>query len=315
LTGLCTFGTKPANVNQLQNWPSDKGDFTPLLSGDKFFCNPVSAFITPIAPISVDTAAQPSAGTITDASVNEAFVITDPNANVNDPVAIITPDSGINRFAAGTEGADIVIAGNGATIGITTALDANGNVLNGSGSTFQVDEDYEGSVVANLEGAITGSKVDTSTETFSGNTIADAAPSNTDDFDFYISTGANDDEVEGSAGNDFIRLGAGDDVANAEGGDDVVRLGSGDDVASLGAGNDVVYFTIDQLQGEQVKVITDFDAEGDDKILIDESLEDLVSIDGVGSNVITITLSGDQTGETDVVSEAGTIDEDDIEFV
>jgi len=275
----------------------------------------VSAFITPIAPISVDTAAQPTAGTITEASVNEAFVITDPNANANNPAAIITPDSGINRFAAGTEGADILIAGNGATVGITTALDANGNILDGSGSTFQVDEAYEGSVVANLEGAITGSKVDTSTVTWSGNTIADAAPVGADDFDFYISTGANDDEVEGSAGNDFIRLGAGDDVANAEGGDDVVRLGSGDDLVSLGEGNDIVYLTVDQLQGDQVKVITDFDANGDDKIQINEDLEGLVDIDGLGSNSITITLSGDQTGTTTIVSEGESIDDDDVEFV
>ena len=43
--------------------------------------------------------------------------------------------------------------------------------------------------------------------------------------------------------------------------------------------------------------------------------ENLVEIDGVGTNAITISLSGAQEGLTAIVSEGGTIDEDDIEFV
>jgi len=278
----------------------------------------VSAFITPVAPISVDTAVEPAAGSVTEASSGEAIVVTDPSANVNNPVGIVAPDAGVINIASGTEGADIVVVGDGdATIQIGNAVDANGNPLAGSGSTFQIDDDYQGSVIANLEGAITdGSKVDTSTETFSGNTIADAAPSNAaDEFDFYVNTGAAADEIEGSQGSDFIRAGAGDDVVNAGAGNDIVRLGSGDDLATLGDGDDVAYFTVDQLQGDQTKVITDFDAAGDDKIQIDADLDGLVDIDGLGTNSITINLSGDQSGSTTIVSEGESIDDDDIEFV
>ncbi|WP_413404376.1 MULTISPECIES: calcium-binding protein [unclassified Synechococcus] len=315
--GRSRFCIKPADPNQLQNWPSDKADYLPLLSIDRLLIA-VSAFITSIAPISVDTSVQPPAGTTTEASSGESIVVTDPNANVNDPVEVVAPSTGVVNIAAGTEGADIIVVGDGdAVVEISNAVDANGNPLAGSGSTFQIDENYQGSVVANLEGAITdGSKVDTSTETFSGNTIADAAPSNaTDEFDFYVNTGAADDEIGGSQGSDFIRAGAGDDVVNAGAGNDIVRLGSGDDLATLGEGDDVAYFTIDQLQGDQLKVITDFDVSGDDKIQLDGDLEGLVDIDGLGTNSITINLSGDQSGSTTIVSEGEVIDDDDVEFV
>ena len=73
--------------------------------------------------------------------------------------------------------------------------------------------------------------------------------------------------------------------------------------------------TVDQLQGSSVNIIKDFDSFGDDKIQIDNDLKNLVDIDGVGTNIITITLSGAQTGVTAIVSEGETIDEDDIDFV
>ena len=278
----------------------------------------MSAFIPPIPPISADTAIEPEAGSTTEASSGEVIVVTDPSANVNDPVVVVAPDSGVINISAGTEGADIIIEGDGdATIEIGNAEDSNGNPLAGSGSTFQIEEDYQGSVIANLDGAITdGSQVDTSTETFSGNTIAEAAPSNaSNEYDFYISTGAGDDQVGGSQGNDFIRLGAGDDEFNAGDGNDIVRMGSGDDFGTLGQGDDIIYLTVDQLQGDQVKTVTDFDANGDDKIQIDADLEGLIDIEGFGTDTIIITLSGDQSGTTEFRSLGGTIDEDDVEFV
>ena len=94
-----------------------------------------------------------------------------------------------------------------------------------------------------------------------------------------------------------------------------VRTGSGNDAGTLGAGDDIVYFTVDQLQGDQTKTINDFDASGNDKIQIDKDLKDLVSIEGKGTKAIKISLSGAQTGSTNVVSEGETIDDDDIEFV
>ena len=280
----------------------------------------MSAFVPPVPPTFVGNATQPPAGSVVDASNGEFIAITDPSANANDPTVIIAPDSGLITVSSATEGADIIIEGGGdAVIEIGNAVDAAGNVLGASGSTFQVDNDYEGTVIVNLDGAICDSAVDIETETSTG-TIADALPGSgkyaDQDYEYYINTGAGNDQIEGSQCEDFIRAGAGDDVVNAGAGDDLVRLGSGDDLVTLGDGNDAVYFTVDQLQGEQGKVITDFDAEGgDDKILIDENLQDLVTIDGLGSNAITIILDGAQTGITDVLSEGNTIDADDVEFV
>ena len=66
---------------------------------------------------------------------------------------------------------------------------------------------------------------------------------------------------------------------------------------------------------EEGNTVTDFDANGNDKIQIDSNLEGLVSITGQGTNKITISLSGAQTGTTTVESGGQTIDDDDIEFV
>ena len=218
----------------------------------------------------------------------------------------------------------MVVQGDGtAAVAIGNAQSEGGGLLNASGSSFQIAETYKGTVVANLSGAIVdGTKVDISTDTGAGsisanlpgstNSSAFAAPT---EIDYYVNTGAGNDQFEGSKGNDFIRLGAGNDVFNTGAGDDIVRTGSGDDSGTLGAGEDIVYFTVDQLQGTQTKTIKDFDASGNDKIQIDSDLKDLVSIEGQGTKAIKITLSGAQTGTTAVISEGETIDDNDIEFV
>ena len=335
----------------------------------------MSAFITPIAPISVDTAFELVAGTFVEVTAPQSIVATDPNDVPNQPVEIIvlSVDSAEDvaipiLIGSGTEGADIIIDGDGdGTIEIGNAVDANGNTLSASGTTFQVAEDYQGTVIANLDGAITdGTKVDLNTETTSGNTIADAlgvsrlsdalekqaleqlstdfgkltirnfewdqgspefigfdestafaklAPRLVPETDYYINTGAADDQVGGSQGNDFIRLGAGDDTFNAESGDDIVRMGSGNDFGSLGDGDDIAYFTVDQLQGDQTKVITDFDAAGDDKIQINGDIAGLIDINGLGTNSLVIELSGEQSGTTTIISEGESFNIDDIEFV
>ena len=217
----------------------------------------------------------------------------------------------------------MVVTGSG-TAGVTigNATDAAGGELNASGSTFQISDTYQGTVVANLSGAIVdGTKVDVSTDTGNGSIAANLPGTASNAFatsanlDYYVNTGAANDQVEGSKGNDFVRLGAGNDTFNTGAGDDIVRTGSGDDSGTLGAGDDIAYFTVDQLQGNQTKTIKDFDANGNDKIQIESSLKDLVDITGQGTNAIKITLSGAQTGTTAVISEGNTIDDDDIEFV
>ena len=279
----------------------------------------MSTIIQPVTPVSTETATKPSAGTETSVSSGETVAVTDSTGTVT----VKAPPTGVFEVASATDGANIKIGGDGtAGVAIGTAVDANGNPLSGSGTAFQIDSNYKGTAIVNLRGAIAdGTKVDTSLDTGSGS-IADNLPGSDSnafataaDIDFYINTGAANDQVGGSAGNDFIRLGAGDDVFNSEDGDDIVRVGTGNDSGSLGAGNDILYLTVDQLQGDSVNTITDFDANGDDKIQIDADLEGLVDIEGVGTNAITITLSGAQTGTTAIVSEGESIDADDIEFV
>ena len=272
-----------------------------------------------MTPVSTETAITPSAGTETAVSSGETIAVTDSTGTVT----VEVPLTGVFEVTSATDGANVVIEGDGtAIVEIGTAVDANGNPLSGSGTAFQIDEDYQGTVVVNLEGAIVdGTKVDISLDTGSGSIASNLPGSDSNAFatsaeiDFYINTGSANDQVEGSAGNDFIRLGAGDDVFNAGDGDDIVRTGSGDDSGTLGAGDDIAYFTVDQLQGSQTKTFTDFDANGNDKIQIDSDLKDLVSIEGQGTNAIKINLSGTQTGTTSVISEGETIDNDDIEFV
>jgi len=276
----------------------------------------VSTFIQPVTPVSTDAAVKPETGT-TSVSSGTVIAVTDPNSSAATPTILEAPDSGIFEVVSASEGSNIIVEGDGtAALAIGNAVDGAGTKLSASGTTYQIADDYQGSAVVNLNGAITSdTKVDTSTETPEGNTIADNAPTGASGFDFYVKTGAGNDQVEGSSGSDFIRLGAGDDTFNAGAGDDVVRVGLGNDSGSLGAGDDTLYLTVDQLQGVNVNTITDFDANGDDQIQIDADIEDLVEIDGVGTNAITISLSGAQEGVTAIFSEGVTIDEDDIEFV
>ena len=132
-----------------------------------------------------------------------------------------------------------------------------------------------------------------------------------------MNTGSADDEVEGSDAADFVRLGVGDDTFKLGAGNDVLRTGPGNDFGSLGEGDDTLYLTIDQLQGDFTKTISDFDELGDDQILIDvdDDIADNIDISGLGTNEITITLSGDPSGTTTIVSNGETIDDDDVTFV
>lgn len=273
----------------------------------------MSTFIQPVTPVAVEAATKAPAGT-TSASTNEVISVTDSSG----PVVIEAPATGIFEVSSATEGADIQIQGAGtAAVAIGTAT-LGGDKQSAAGTAFQIADEYQGSAIVNFQGAIVdGPKVDLTTATPEGSTIADNAPTGTDSVDLYVKTGAGNDQVQGSSGADFIRLGAGDDVFNAGAGNDVVRVGAGNDSGTLGLGDDILYFTVDQLQGTSTNTITDFDASlaGNDKIQIDAGLEGLVDIDGVGTNAIVINLSGEQSGTTLIVSEGESIDADDIEFV
>lgn len=281
----------------------------------------MSALISAVTPIDVTSVVeQPTAGSTVAVTSGTTFAITDPGT-ANDSVTIDTSNlssSDTVNVALGTESTDVIISGGTGNLVIGTAQ-SGGSTLGAGGSAVQVSDDFEGSVTANLDGAIISDtkKVDTTIESPDGGTIASNAPSNIGALDYYVKGGAGNDELQGSQGVDFIRGGAGDDTINASGGDDIVRLGTGNDIATLGQGDDTVYFTVDQLQGTTTNTITDFDKDGsgDDKIQIDDDLEGRIGIDGVGTDTIVITLSGSETGTTTVKSEGGTIDDDDIEFV
>ena len=277
----------------------------------------MSAIISVVTPIKINTAQLPKAGSI-EAKGGESFVVTDPGSGSDSPVIIDASSSAGFELASGKAGAKIVVEGEGTgNISIGKAQDANGSLLDSSGSQYHIDEEYEGDVTVDLEGSIVGtSKVDLDSDTGTGSgSIAENAPGDAKDIDIYVETGAGDDQVNGTRGADFIRLGAGDDKFNAGAGDDIVRVGTGDDIGTLGKGNDRLYLTIDQMQGESTNTIKDFDSNGDDKIQIEESLEGLTEITGLGSKEIRIILSGAQTGTTTIISEGDTIDDDDIEFV
>lgn len=287
----------------------------------------MSAVIASVAATSTTTAVQPTAGTTSSLNTSTPIVVTDNAATAEEPVVLeVTEGTGTLKLAVGTTGADVIVeAGEGAndaTIEIGLATDENGNILSNSGSSVQVEENYRGSVIVNYEGAIADgtSKVDLTTPTPGGGTIANNAPPTSTSFDnipdFYINAGAGDDQIKGSASNDFIRGGAGSDLINAGAGNDIVRGGADSDLVTLGAGNDVYYFSVDQLIGTSTDTITDFTS-GEDQVQIARNIEGRVSISGFGTKSLVITLSGSETGTTGLESGVnGTaFEEDDVVFV
>jgi len=278
---------------------------------------------------------EPTAGSTSSLNTSAPIVVTDPTATASAPVVLeVTEGTGTLNLAVGTTGADVVVnagaGANDATIQVGLATDAGGNTLANGGSSVQIDPNYGGSVEVNYRGAITdGTKVNTAATASGGGTIADNLPGGAQAFqsnpnafsadntpDYYINTGRGDDQIEGTAGNDFIRGGAGSDLINAGAGNDTVRGGAGSDTVTLGPGNDVYYLTVDQLQGTSTDTITDFTS-GEDQVLIAANIEGRVSISGFGTKALVISLSGSETGTTELVSGVnGTaFQEDDVAFV
>ena len=284
----------------------------------------MSIFITPVPALDAAAAENPAAGSSSTGVSGDSFVVTDPTSG---PIEINGPgDGGAILAASGVNNANVLLDGAvGDEIVITTAFDAAGNALDGSGSVFQVAEDFDGAVIANLDGASTsGATVDLSIETEEG-TIADAAGGTIEegglggDFAYYINGGAGPDQLGGSAGSDFIRGGAGDDRINAGAGDDLVRVGSGSDSVTLGAGADTVYWTVDQFEGDSVNIITDFTS-GEDKIAIEADVFSRVEVDfaedGQSFTVTLLNESGEVEGTTEVISEGDAFEfPDDFQIV
>lgn len=290
----------------------------------------MSVFVPPVIPVTPD----------------EAQIIEENDGiePVSGPI-IVAPGTGNSvelvpigptQIGSGLQGGDILVSGFQDQAGedgvapappvtIGNAKDANGDIINASGTSFQVADNYQGTVTVNLSGAITdGLSVDLDRQTIgngvrgdSGSIADNLPPGESGPFAYYVNTGVADDRVEGSDKADFVRLGVGDDTFKLGAGDDVLRTGPGNDKGSLGEGDDTLYLTIDQLQGDFTKTITDFDELGDDQILIDvaDDIRDNIDISGLGTNEITITLSGDPSGTTTIKSDGETIGDDDVTFV
>lgn len=288
----------------------------------------MSAAIPPVESITADTSIQPTAGGNEQATDGGTYVVTDSATSGSDPTTITAPQEGEFSVAVGTESSNVLVEGDGtATINIgiastSTATAPDGtpvDTLDSQGSSFQVSDDYQGSVVANLSGAIVNgdTKVDTTTPAPGGGTIGDNAPSPDIQVDYYVNTGAGSDQVQGSAGSDFVRAGEGDDTVNAGAGDDIVRLGTGNDTATLGDGADQVYFTVDQLQFDGTKTITDFKS-GEDKLTFAADANPSgysISDDG---QTLTLTFSNDggaTTYTTTIVSQGDGFQDTDLEFL
>ena len=281
----------------------------------------MSVFIPPVAALNAATSQNPAAGfeNAVLPSNGDQFVVTDPTSSNATPNVIVGTGGSTFNVAAGAESSNIWLLGEATdTIIVGNATDASGNLLSGAGSSFQVDSEFQGSVIANLEGAITdGPTVDLATETQFGGTVADAAggviegedgaePLLAGEFSYYFNGGAGNDQIEGSQGSDFIRGGAGNDNIDAGAGDDLVRIGSGDDTVELGAGADVLYWTVDQFEGDSVNTIRDFTS-GEDTIAIEADVFSRVEVEfAEGNQAFTVTLlneAGEVEGTTVVVSE------------
>ncbi|MCH8616671.1 VCBS domain-containing protein [Sphingomonas sp. SM33] len=76
------------------------------------------------------------------------------------------------------------------------------------------------------------------------------------------------DSLTGSAGNDILQGGGGNDVINGGNGNDTITGGTGADQLTGGAGNDIFVFTSPL---NNVDTITDFDANGVDKISLNST--------------------------------------------
>ena len=185
----------------------------------------------------------------------------------------------------GTPG-DILVTGAGTRLNITGPADIQGTNLGGGGLIIETVQGEPGSGAGTTEdfspkridfsssysSPSENINVDTS-QLVGGNetyiplqTILEASGGLATDITFYAHGGSGDDLLTGSAVNDFLRGGAGDDRINAGPGNDIVRGGSGFDVIELGAGEDDVFYTIDQIDSEDI--ISDF-ASGVDQLYFD----------------------------------------------
>jgi Ca2+-binding RTX toxin-like protein len=109
---------------------------------------------------------------------------------------------------------------------------------------------------------------------------------------YYTHGGTGDDTIVGSVLSDFIRGGAGSDVIDAGQGNDLVRGGTGNDLITLGSGTDTLYYTLDQVGGNNVDIVTDF-LTNIDKIAIQGGVG--IGVFDLAGNAFTASSAAAQT--------------------
>lgn len=117
-----------------------------------------------------------------------------------------------------------------------------------------------------------------------------------------ITPSPDNDAIDGTDLNDWLRAGAGNDLINAGAGNDAVRAGTGSDQITLGSGADALVISYDQLDGA-TDTLTDFNI-NEDRLLLEEIIQ-VEQISASQLRLFTTGTSGEEERELTVVFGGG----------
>ena len=261
----------------------------------------MSFAVETVAPVTVTSVPQPTAGSTVDSGT---VAVTDPASSTN-PVTV----GGTATVALGTEGAGVVLTGNAR---VTVGTDANGNALGIGGST--IDARGANGVVVSLAGGNAGGAV------VDPGRLPNRAPSGS--YNTYTKLSDGTDDFLGSEFNDLIELSPGNDVVVGGGGDDAILMadsikgskkkftldGSGGNAGADGA--DTVTLAKGALKKGKAKiVISDYDYKRD-TIELDTKRK---KVKGIGSDTLKISTKNDK--RIKIVSDGTKFKRSGIEFI
>jgi Ca2+-binding RTX toxin-like protein len=223
-------------------------------------------------------------------------ITTSNNTSVN-PVQLVV--NGLKNFVnLGTGSAEVNAVGGGAIVESVQLVSSNGNPISDLGKAFSLG----GGDPATGGVAYNGGLVDTSAQV-SGNSVSapkesisaaagSLTPAGAAGFGFYAHGGTGNDAIVGSIFSDFIRGGGGNDLIDASDGNDLVRAGTGSDSITLGLGFDTLYYTTDQVGGNNVDTLTDF-LSGTDKIAVQGGVG--IGVFDAAGNAFTVSSAATNT--------------------
>jgi Ca2+-binding RTX toxin-like protein len=233
----------------------------PVFTDNSVFTDPAAAaelvFTTDRADPIVIAPNTPVQLTGTDVTITTAA-----NTSPTDPVELVV--NGLNNVVnLGTGSALVNVVGGGAIVEAVQLVNSDGQPIADIGKAVNLGGGdptaggiaYNGGLV-DTTALVGGNSVDAPKETVS-QAAGSLAPVGTG-FAYYTHGGTGNDSIVGSNLADFIRGGAGNDLIDASNGDDLVRGGTGNDTITLGGGIDTLYYTLDQVGGNNVDILTDF---------------------------------------------------------